>query len=219
MKRHRIWALAAMVLFGGCATDGEIERRTRKFDVGEYTPRAAASPGSLFRSGGLLEDERPQYVGDVVIVRIEESDSALADSSTRLAREQDFQFGIEGAVDTALPQIGLADLFGTSTEQSMEGKGTIARRGRLKGMLPVRVKQVLPNGDLYVEGTKVVSVGNEARHLYVSGVIRPADVLADGSVLSSRIADAEISYTGEGDATDQQEVGWFMRLLSYVWPF
>ncbi len=217
-----ILALALTALTAGaCAGENKTERRVRNFDVGKYEPRPTATNGSIFAAAGagLLEDERPQFVGDVIIVRIEEQDSALHDSSTTLDRTQNFDFGVSGAIDKALPKVGVGDLFGTKTESSMGGKGTIARRGSLKAMLPVRVKQVLPNGDLYVEGTKIVTVGNEERNLYVSGVVRPADVLADGSVLSSRIADAEIAYTGEGDASDQQDQGWFMKLLGYIWPF
>jgi flagellar L-ring protein precursor FlgH len=207
------------LLLLACSTGNRTERKVRDFDVGQYAPRPRPANGSIFASGGLLEDEKPQYVGDVIIVRIQESDSAIHDSTTKLERESDFSFGVEGAIDKAVPAVGFANLFGTETESDLEGGGRIARRGKLEAMLPVRVKQLLPNGDLYVEGTKIVTVGNEERNLYVSGVVRPADVLADGSVLSSRIADAEISYTGEGDASDQQDPGWLMKLLGYVWPF
>jgi flagellar L-ring protein precursor FlgH len=77
----------------------------------------------------------------------------------------------------------------------------------------------MPNSDLYVEGTKVVLVDDEEHHLYVSGLIRQADVKADGTVSSSQVADAEIEYTGRGDVSDQQRPGWLSRILGAIWPF
>ena len=93
------------------------------------------------------------------------------------------------------------------------------REGRLEAILPVRVRQILPNGDLYVEGNKVVQVGAESHHLYISGIVRPSDVRTDNSVPSSRVADAQIAYAGSGDVSDQQRPGWLTRQLNRVWPF
>lgn len=214
-------ALTVLVSVGCSSIQVPYPRRTREFETGEYSPKPAPSRGSLFPAGsrGLLEDVRPQSVGDVIIVRVEESDSALHDSSTRLSHEGEMNAGISGSVENLFPNAGLSQAIGMKTGQSMEGGGRISRVGRIKAMLPVRVKNVLPNGDLYVEGTKVVMVGNEQRALYVSGVVRPVDVLSDGSVMSTRIADAEISYLNRGDASDQEEQGWLAKVLKFVWPF
>jgi flagellar L-ring protein precursor FlgH len=112
-----------------------------------------------------------------------------------------------------------AQLFATESEMSFTGSGKIARKGTLSATLPVRVKQELGNGDLYVEGTKVVMVGEEEHHIYLSGIVRTADIADDNTVPSSRIADAEIEYTGRGDVSDQQRRGWGSRLLARVWPW
>jgi flagellar L-ring protein FlgH len=79
--------------------------------------------------------------------------------------------------------------------------------------------QVLPSGDLFIEGTKVLMVGEEEHHIYVSGVVRKIDIAEDDTIPSSRIADAEIEYTGRGDISDTQRRGWLGRLLSKIWPF
>ena len=81
------------------------------------------------------------------------------------------------------------------------------------------MKAELGNGDLYIEGTKVVMIGAEEQHLYVSGIVRVRDIAEDGSIPSSRIADAEIEYTGRGDVSDQQRRGWGSRLFAKIWPF
>lgn len=213
----------ALAILAGCATTNPeaFERRKRKFDVGEYMAREdGRAKGSIFSSGSsLFHDERPRDVGDVVVVRIEEKDSALHDSSTKLDRDAEVDVGITGSVTKLAPQAGLDNLFGYSQGSAMSGQGRIEKKQEIKGMLPVRVQQILPNGDLYVEGTKVVVVGSEKRFLYVSGVVRPADILQDGSVLSSRLADADISYITEGDAADQQRPGWLSRIMTMLWPF
>jgi flagellar L-ring protein precursor FlgH len=81
------------------------------------------------------------------------------------------------------------------------------------------VQRELPNGDLYVEGTKVVMINHEEYHLYVSGVLRPADIQPDNSIDSSLIADARVEFTGRGDINDQVERGWLNKILDAVNPF
>ena len=76
-----------------------------------------------------------------------------------------------------------------------------------------------PNGDLFVEGTKVVMINHEEYHLYVSGLIRSADIARDNSVPSSRIADAQVEFSGRGDVDDTTEKGWLAKILDTVNPF
>ena len=83
----------------------------------------------------------------------------------------------------------------------------------------MRVSKEMPNGDLFLEGTKVVLINNEEYHLYVSGLVRPTDISPDNSVQSTRIADAQIEFTGRGDLADQQRKGWMIRLLDTMNPF
>jgi flagellar L-ring protein precursor FlgH len=83
----------------------------------------------------------------------------------------------------------------------------------------VKVREAMPNGDLFIEGTKVVMINNEEYHLYISGLIRPADVGPDNAVASSRVADAQIEFTGRGDIADQVNRGWLTKLLDWLNPF
>ncbi|MCA9550759.1 MAG: flagellar basal body L-ring protein FlgH [Myxococcales bacterium] len=221
MKRLILISMSA-VLFSACATTPPpaFERRTRKFDIGKYQERPEAEGGSLYVEGkSFFEDERPSRIGDVVVVRIMEADSASHDSSAQLSRDAKMDMGISGSLTKLAPEAGLTDLFGYSNSSSMDGSGAVRRKGEIKAVLPVRVQEILPNGDLYVEGSKVVLIDSEKRQLYVSGVVRTADIQPDGSVLSSRISDADITYITEGDARDVTKQGWLTKFLSYVWPF
>ena len=82
----------------------------------------------------------------------------------------------------------------------------------------MRVVREMPNGDLFVEGTKVVLINNEEYHLYISGLVRPTDIAQDNSIASTVIADAQIEFTGRGDVADQNRKGWLARLLDSLNP-
>jgi flagellar L-ring protein precursor FlgH len=107
-------------------------------------------------------------------------------------------------------------LVGSST---FEGGGAVARSSRIDASITVRVRTVLPNGDLFVEGTKILMINDEELHIYVSGVIRPQDIEEDNTIASGRIADAEIEITGRGDLTDAQRRGWLAEILDEITPF
>lgn len=220
MKKKLI--LVPALLLTSCVAHIEPhQNKVREFDPGEYPMSAKTSSGSLFMfgSGGLIEDDRPNRVGDVVVIRIDESDAASQDDSTKLDRSSEHSYGLSGAIERLSPDLDLNNLFGAKADYAFAGSGRVHKKQSVNATLPVRVRRVLPNGDLYIEGTKVVLIGEEERHLYVSGIARLVDVRADGTISSSRIADAEIEYTGKGVSTDQQRQGWFSRFVSYIWPF
>ncbi len=226
MKLHLLWL--ALLLATGCATHiAPYKPKVRKFDPGVYAAAPRPVGASLYAEGGrgLFEDDRASRVGDVLIIRIDESDSGSREATSNLAKKNDIEHGAPAtmgllpALAKAYPGLDPAQLLSISSSSSFKGNGQIERSGRVRGTLPVRVRQVTPNGDLYVEGSKVVLVGQEEHHLYLSGIVRAADVRPDNSVFSSQVADAEIEYTGRGDVSNQQRPGWGARLLSVIWPF
>ncbi len=219
--------VALCSMLGGCVGHiGPYREKHREYDPGDYDNAGTTQGvGSLYVVGArsLLEDERAGHVGDVVIIQIDENDSASRQGNTSLSKKSNRQIGLSGGLfdllSKAVPALQLANLLGIASSSSFDGAGESKRSGKLNASLPVRVRKILPNSDLYLEGSKVVLVGNEEHHLYVSGVVRRLDVRADGTVLSSRVADAEIEYTGRGDISDQQRPGWIHRALDKVSPF
>jgi flagellar L-ring protein precursor FlgH len=224
----RLAVLAALVLASGCVSHiGPYKPKVRKYDPGVYAPAVHPSGASLYVEGtrGLFEDDRAGRVGDIVIVRIDESEAGSHNATSKLARKGTNDasapgtLGLLPALQKLVPGLDPAQLLSTASSSSFDGSGAVTRSGKLSGTLPVRVRAVTGNGDLYIEGTKVVLVDDEEHHLYVSGVIRQADIKPDNSVLSSQIADAELEYTGRGDVSDQQRPGWLTRIMSSLWPF
>jgi flagellar L-ring protein precursor FlgH len=204
--------------------------RDRKYEPGEYAAlRADARPsrGSIYSEAqpGYLEDTRALRVGDVVMVRINENAQAQGGATTNLKKETNRTAGIDSllglmpALKKAYPNMDPSELVKMASSFDFEGSGKTERAGKLNGLIGVRVKQELPNGDLFVEGTKVVMINHEEQHLYVSGVIRTSDIAPDNSVDSSLIADARVEFTGRGDINDQVERGWLTKILDFVNPF
>ncbi len=94
-----------------------------------------------------------------------------------------------------------------------------ARSEHLTATVPAIVRKVLPNGNLFIEGHRVVLVNSEEQHFYISGVVRPIDIDQENSIKSSQIADAEIEFTGRGVLSDNQHQGWLSRYFGWIWPF
>lgn len=202
--------------------------RRRDFDRGDYEqPHQPVSEGSLWQdsSVSLFADFRARAVGDVVVVEVDESPQATGDARTELEREQQLQmgmpnfFGLTAALQRAYPAIDPSNLVELMSESGFRGDGETERGSRVRGRIAVRVREVMPNGDLFVEGTKVLLVNEEELHIYLSGIVRPQDILEDNSVGSSRIADAQVEFTGRGSLTDNQRQGWLARLVSALSPF
>lgn len=221
------FAVAALILVGCTTHIAPYKPKKRRYHAGKFEPRPAPTGGSLYASNdrGWFEDDTASRVGDVIVIHIDERDSATRDASTALSKSNEDAksvsnaFGLVAKMRERFPSIDPAALFGAKSEGTFNGSGKVARKGTLSATLPVRVRAVLPNGDLYVEGTKVVMVGAEEHHIYVSGVVRPDDIAYDNTVPSSRIADAEIEYTGRGDVSDQQRPGFLSRIQNKIWPF
>jgi flagellar L-ring protein precursor FlgH len=217
----------AFVLVGCTSHIAPYKPKRRKFDPGLYATAPTASNGSLYAVGdaGWFDDVVASRIGDILVIRIDERDGATRNASTKLDKQDESSYGLPAALGLVAalkkryPDADPTKLFATDSERKFSGNGSIERNGRLQATLPVRVMQVVGNGDLFVEGTKVVMVGAEEHHVYISGVVRRADIAEDNTVPSSRVADAEIEYTGRGDVTDTQRRGWAARLFDKVWPF
>jgi len=199
----------------------------RQAPHGKFGRRSAANNGSLYADGtpGFIEDPVASRIGDILVIKIDEKDLATHQADTKLDKSDSTSYGVPAALGLVAalakkyPNVDPSKLFETTSSQKFTGAGAVARHGQVTATLPVRVMDVLPSGDLVIEGTKVLMVGNEEHHIYMSGVVRKMDIADDDTVPSSRIADAEIEYTGRGDINDTQRRGWLARIMSTIWPF
>jgi flagellar L-ring protein precursor FlgH len=162
----------------------------------------------------LFTDIKAHHVGDLITILIYEDASAQNVSKTETKKEATFE-------TSGGPGIGPLDfipLFGVSGDANSEfkGDGKTLRSNRLKARMTARVTGLTANGDLLIEGTRVVGVNDDKEAITLSGIVRPADVAADNSVASYLIADAKIVYTGKGAAGTGSRPGLIVRLLNWI---
>ena len=232
MKARFLSALVLLSLVEACgpAHIAPFTPRHRKYAAGEYAATQKEyrpSSGSIYSEAqpGYLEDTRALRVGDTVLVKINEHADASGDATTELNKDTSRTAGIEAflalmpKLQRENPNLDPAQLLNMASKSDFNGEGHTTREGSLVGTIGVHVKKELPNGDLYVEGTKVVMINHEEYHLYVSGVIRTTDIAPDNSIASSLIADARVEFTGRGDINDQVERGWLTKVLDTISPF
>jgi flagellar L-ring protein FlgH len=229
-----LWVGLLLTLFLTSAcyrnTIKEPPARKRDYEDGEYAASQEQNRpaiGSIYSEakGSYFQDTRALRVGDIVMVRINEHADARGGASTDLSRSSDREshveelMGLMQALEAEAPTVDPSTLWKLMSTYEFSGSGKTTRAGSLDGQLGVRVKKEMPNGDLYVEGTKIVMINHEEYHLYISGVIRTSDILEDNSVDSSLVADARVEFTGRGDIEEQTQQGWFGWFLNKINPF
>lgn len=187
---------------------------------------APATKGSLWteRKGGLFYDMKARHVGDILTVAIFERASASKQAETSTGRKNSASadiskfFGLEKKLGKLNGAIDPTNLIGTSYENDFKGSGKTSRKEDLVATLTTQVLELLPNGNLRIEGGKTVTVNRESQLIQLTGIVRPSDVSPGNVVDSMNILDARISYTGEGVISDKQGQGWLTRILDLAWP-
>lgn len=156
----------------------------------------------------LASDKRAHLPGDALTILIYENSSATTSADTALQRNNQIgiQLGLNG--DRKDADVGLGNRF--------DGGGSISMAGKLLAQMTVTVQQVAANGDLWIAGEQILEINADTQRIKVEGRIRPQDISEANTVLSYRIADAKISYLGEGELAARQRPGFWSRLFSWA---
>ncbi|MDO8289000.1 MAG: flagellar basal body L-ring protein FlgH [Parvibaculum sp.] len=185
-------------------------------------------PNSLWRSGSraFFRDQRAARIGDIMTVIINISDSAKVNNATKRTRTNSESaalpnfFGLESQLSKVLPEaVDPAALVEAETEGSSAGNGSVDRKETVELTVAAVVTQVLPNGNLVIEGRQEVRVNFEVRELLVAGIVRPEDISSTNTILHTQIAEARISYGGRGQITDVQQPRYGQQLYDVIMPF
>jgi len=182
-------------------------------------------PNSLFRSNakGFFKDQRAHLIGDILTVLVTISDKAQIANKTSRTRSSTNSAGLGGLFGAALtsvaPTIPLATAIDTNSGIKDTGNGSVNRSEKLQTRVAAVVTQILPNGNLVIEGSQEVRVNFEVRELLVAGIIRPEDVGADNTISSDKIAEARIAYGGRGQISDVQQSRYGAQVLDAILPF
>jgi flagellar L-ring protein precursor FlgH len=176
----------------------------------------AASAGMIWGSDvySLYTDHTAMRVDDILTVLIVES--AKAGSRTGTNTDKRNSFGVETAGGSGplefIPGMGASGGFSVG----YDGKAGTSREGNLVARISARVVKVLDNGNLVIEGSKLVEINEEKEIIKISGVVRPQDIEANNIIYSHNVADAQISYSGKGTVHNGHRPGLITKFLNWI---
>lgn len=220
------WMIVTLIV-SGCATKPPLEYNTDFAPIRPLDPQADALPtGSILGNSmhmSLFQGQRQWRVGDIVTIVLSESTQASRNTSLITERKSANTALSDSWTNSLLSPNGfwgdVRDSIDLNTSEiNSEGVGTAAQANALSGVITAMVAEVLPNGNLIVEGRKQLSLTEGAEFIQIRGVVRARDVQPDNTVSSMRMAQAQISYRGTGNLAESTQPGWISQLLFKYWP-
>ena len=183
-----------------------------------------ANHGAIFQAANaatLFEDFKARRVGDILTVVLAERTNARKSANTNTAKDSGVSLADPVLGGRPVTRGGVP-LLNTEIDmsRSFDGKGDAAQSNQLEGSITVTVSQVLPNGNLLIQGEKWVKINQGQEYIRLRGIVRPVDIRPDNTVLSTQIADAQVAYGGTGFVAQSNSPGWLTRFFnSPIWPF
>jgi flagellar L-ring protein precursor FlgH len=188
---------------------------------------SASTAGSLWPTNsaserGMIADRKASRAGDIITIVVNENAIAQSSQSKKSSRESSLDDSVQqflfansklGTHNGELPGIKLGG------SASYSGGGDVSNSQSLSARAAVLVTDVLPNGNLVIEGARIVTFSGETQYVVLHGLVRNDDVARDNTVTSSNIADARVEFYSEGQLTDAQKRGWFTKLYERLRPF
>ncbi|HEX4998911.1 MAG TPA: flagellar basal body L-ring protein FlgH [Terriglobia bacterium] len=222
--------LLFLVAYADTVLLGEENRLNMAKSLEEYIREARAAQSPLQTSGGslysgaavnaeLFTDIKARRVNDIVTIRILESTEAQSAADAQTNRSSSFSVGFPKMAGLENHVGSLDNLFAGKSSANFKGDGSTNRSGSVDALLSARVKEVLPNGDMVIEGVKEIKVNNERQLLRLFGVVRSKDIGPGNVVYSTAIANMFVQIDGHGVLSDNIKRGWLMDIISKAWPF
>ena len=228
-SKFLVTALLMQVLVGCSTYVSQLEGQAfEPVDPAVNLASEQPSNGAIFRSGqsGLFAtDQRARRVGDILTVTFNEIFAATKAQTAASSKADAFAV----TLPTGLPNV-LTGGFDTDaggngagltagTNRTFSGAGNAAQSNSFTGSLAVTVTRVFPNGNMEVAGQKEITLNNGNEYVRVKGIVRPEDISATNIVSSTRLADAQIRYTGSGHLADASKPGWLSQFMRAISPF
>ncbi len=215
--------LLILLLLAGCQVSNPLVDRVAPIPP-MVAPEAEAMPatGSIYmasQGGGrlmLAEDRKARRVGDIITILLVERMQAekSANQETSRSTNRDLTLPDVSPIN-AIP----SELFSSSSNSSFSGEGTARQSNRLTGEVTVTVTRILPNGAMMVAGERRITLNRGEEQMQLTGIVRPEDIGADNRILSTRVADARLRYSGTGEVAQLSKQGWLTRFFNRVTPF
>lgn len=215
----RLTILAVTALISACGSNRIEELSNTQMIV---IPQVVSSPesGAIYNAGTdirLFEDRKASRVGDILTVVLSEQTNASKNSQTTTGKASEATLANPTVLGRPITRGGVP-LFGGSLsgDSSFDGKGSSSQSNSLAGDITVTVMDRLPNGNLVISGEKWVTLNQGQEFIRLSGIIRPDDIEPDNTLLSTRIANAQITYSSKGVLAAANKMGLISRFFNSV---
>ena len=186
-------------------------------------PPITHTGNSLWQPGSksFFHDPRATHVGDVITVNVSIADTAKLSNTTSRSRTNSENAGLTNffGLENSMPGMDPGSLVKMGSDNSNVGAGSVNRSESVNMTMAALIAQVLPNGNMVVSGHQQVRVNNELRDLQVSGIVRSEDIAAENTVDLAQIAEARVSYGGNGTVSDVQQPRYGSQLLDVILPW
>jgi len=223
MKTMRILLLAALGVLAACSSKPQRDPAYAAVRPNPPPP-AAQFTGSIYHTGtavALFEDARARRVGDMLTVVLTEKTQASKNATTKTKKDSKVDMPAPTVFGKGVTYHG-RPILSADIQQGREfsGAGDSSQGNSLSGSITVTVAEVLSNGNLVVRGEKLLTLNQGDEQIRIAGIVRPADIRPDNTILSTQVADAQVSYAGTGALADANSQGWMSRFFnSSWWPF
>jgi flagellar L-ring protein precursor FlgH len=224
----RVTALLLMFLVSGCGP--KAVHLTASASQADYIAAAGTQPeaqqageGSLWvaqgRYSNLFRDFKARQVNDILTILVSETTQANAAADATNNKQSTAQIGFDNLFGAEKKVAEVTSGVNGSGSTTFKGSGSTTRASTLSTTVAARVKSVLPNGYLVIEGVREIRLNNENQTIYLTGIVRPEDISARNVVLSGSIAQMEVRVQGRGIVSQPLNPGWLYRILSGIFPF
>lgn len=156
----------------------------------------------------LIADRKAHLPGDVLTVIVLETSNAQ--TSADLSSGKEIKTALQASYNRSKYEVG----FGLKGDGRAAAK--TGRNGKIKAALTVQIKGIMPNGNYLIEGHQQIRINGEQQTILLSGIVRQEDISAQNTILSTRLADAQITYTGDGSVSNSQRYNYVYKLLSFM---
>ncbi len=217
---------SASLLLAACAAQPTMIAQP---DDPRYAPVLSPGPivpvqqnGSIYSAVSAVDlyQRRAHRVGDVLTISLNEATSARNSAGTSITRENATSVGDNNILGTGFLGTGLDLATDLASTLDFSGSGESDQSNQLRGSITVTVANVLPNGLLEVRGEKWLQLNRGNEFIRISGLVRKEDIQPDNSILSTRVADVRIAYSGTGTLANSNEAGWLTQFfVGAIWPF
>jgi flagellar L-ring protein precursor FlgH len=225
-----LWRIASLSLLAAALTGcGAIQERQHQEDAkwAATAPAEETSPpppdGSIYhdmQNMELFNDARAHRIGDILTINLVESMQASKKSETTTSKTDKVKVGAPQILGQSLRIAGQSADSSLNSANSFDGAGSSTQSNQLSGQITVTVAKRLSNGGLLVKGEKWLTINQGQELIRISGIVRPEDIAQDNSVDSTRVADANITYTGRGTLNEANTQGWLAKFFNSKWmPF